>query len=236
MSDAGIVLKIRLRDGDDSWMDAAGEVHLDGGSDDCGDFHEAVEATFVDDEALVIVAKSSAKLDAAIDTMLLIIREVFHDYALTINWAKGKSEALLIYRGKHAARTLDARRRAGTAGLFVKLPHISSDKGPDQFVHVVTCFKHLGGHVTADGGLGTEATYRSSSAMQAYVPLAGKIFGSPHVAAQIKQSFCDSLVLSRLLYNAQIWVPKQRDMCKYKCGIHESPATHCWKTSIWTRR
>ena len=69
-----------------------------------------VEVTFVDDEAVGIVASSPATLDKAIDVIVASLRAAFTAFNLNINWKQGKSEAMLRYRGRNAAKRLDARR------------------------------------------------------------------------------------------------------------------------------
>ena len=60
------------------------------------------DVTFVDDEAAIVMTKTGAELDRAIDILLKTYVEVFVKFSLAINWAPGKSEAMLKYRGKHA--------------------------------------------------------------------------------------------------------------------------------------
>jgi hypothetical protein len=215
LSQSGIVLKIRFDPSSPMWSDIAGTIHCDneGRADDEGEVtKEAIEATFVDDEALVIIAPSPAKLDIAIDKLLSIISEVFEAFALTINWAPGKSEGMLTYRGKNASKALE-KRRLPDKSLAVRLP-IDDASGSARHLHIVPCFKHLGGHIAADGGLATEARHRCSSAMQAYVPIASRVFGSPHVPSCTKQCFNTALVCSRLFYNSHTWTPNEHALAK----------------------
>ena len=60
---------------------------------------ELRDTTYVDDEALLLIASSPANLDRAIDKLLHVLVEAFGKYSLTINWAPGKAEAMLKYRG-----------------------------------------------------------------------------------------------------------------------------------------
>ena len=67
-------------------------------------------------------------------------------------------------------------------------------------------YKHLGSIIAADGGLVPDANHRASLALNAFGPIAMKVFGSKSVCVSLKLNFFDSLVLSRLLYNTQLWV------------------------------
>jgi hypothetical protein len=151
-----------------------------------------VEVTFVDDEAIGIIASTPAALDVAIDVIVSSLRTAFAAFNLTINWKPGKSEAMLRYRGRHASKRLDARRSAAGLGIGI-------DDG--NTLHLVSEYKHLGGIIAMSGAISAEAAHRASSAMSAYGPLAGKIFGAESIPTPLKLAFLRSLVLSRLLYN-----------------------------------
>ena len=69
-----------------------------------------LDAAFVDDESLTIVAQSGSTLDKAIDIMLAHVWTVFEDAHLDINTAPGKTEALLKYRGKQSSALRERRR------------------------------------------------------------------------------------------------------------------------------
>jgi len=129
-----------------------------------------VEVTFVDDEAIGIVASSPAALDKAIDVIVASLRSAFTAFNLHINWKKGKSEAMLRYRGRGAAKRLDARRSDRGLGIHI-------DDG--NFLHIVGEYKHLGGLITASGSVAPEVTHRVSAAMSSYGPLSGRLFSAP---------------------------------------------------------
>ena len=58
------------------------------------------EATFVDDEAICLFAKACAELDASILATLMILSRTFSQFGLVINYEKGKTELMIVYRGK----------------------------------------------------------------------------------------------------------------------------------------
>jgi hypothetical protein len=148
----------------------------------------------------MLSAPSPAILDKAIDTLLMIITRVFSLLQMEINWKPGKTEALLQYRGKNATSHLDSRRYNGK--LMIPVPNSSN-----AFVNVVMSYKHLGCVTSLSSSDTGDAKHKASSAMQAYSPLAVKLFGSPEIPAGMKLSFMQSLVLSRLLFNAHVIVP-----------------------------
>ena len=105
-------------------------------------------------------------------------------------------------RGRKAAKVLKAL--IDKQRLTIELPPPYSA----QQVRLVEWYKHLGNVVTMGGSMMQEMTNRMTATMSAYIPLAIKIFGSPHVTLELKMQFVDTLLLTRLLYNSHTWVLK----------------------------
>jgi len=190
-----------LRPGDAAFWQQGGVP--DPGADAAGDV-PVVDAAFVDDECFMLTAKDSALLDASIDTMLDTVCSAYEILNLTVNWKAGKSECFLTYRGKGATTRLQRRRILPGGGLAVAVPR------REVQLLVVSCYKHLGGVISAGGTLGAAAQHLRGQAAQSYAPLACKIFGSPVVSAQLKFHLMQSLILSRLMHNVHILVPTRR--------------------------
>ena len=199
MSESDIVLKLFHKPDDAVW-DAGEPDKLAHEAPDEWQAVESVEAAFVDDEAFVLMAPTCKKLDDAIDIVTEIVTSTFHKYGLTINWKPGKTEAMLRYRHKNSAKALD-RRRLPSGKISIKLPPSCGDIR----LNVVDKYKHLGGMITVTGNMTPEMEHRACSALQAFTPLAMRIFGSLHVPTCLKMSFVQSLIYSRLLFNAHVW-------------------------------
>ena len=94
LADAGVALKLTV---------PSEAVCLTSSSPGVGD-ENIVDAAFVDDECLVLMAPTPHELDMAIDTVLKSVTTVFSLLHLEINWAAGKTECFVKYRGHHAVR------------------------------------------------------------------------------------------------------------------------------------
>eukprot|EP00973_Karenia_brevis_P082381 11419929-Karenia_brevis.AAC.1 len=57
-----------------------------------------------------------------------------------------------------------------------------------------------------DGSVNEDALLRTKSATAAYAPIAGVVFSSPRISLDLKLSFAESLVFSRLFYNVHTWI------------------------------
>ena len=138
--------------------------------------------------------------------------DIFQQFGLCINWVPEKTECMLAYRGKGATKALQARRTQ-SGKIAIRIPDAPRNSSLGM-LHVVNVFKHLGGHITVDGGVGPELSYRSSSAMHACAPLAGRVFGSHKIGVNAKHDFADSLIISRLCFNSHTWTIKDKGLAK----------------------
>ena len=194
---ADIVFRVRVPDGA-FWQRSDEDVDA---SDD-----NVVDAAFVDDEAIVLMAKSPALLDRAIDITLKAVFRIFSLLHLQINLAEGKTECFLSYRGKHAVAKREARR--GPDGkLRIDVPGIHG-----LAVSVVGVYKHLGTFCSQSGDTFRNSLLRTQSAMASYSPIASKVFGADSIPQAHKLIFLSSLILSRLLFAVYVTVPSARDL------------------------
>jgi len=168
----------------------------------------ARDATFVDDEALVLLARSPLALDAAMNIMLQSLVEIFSRYGLIINWMPGKTEAMIKYRGKDATKHLESKRVDGK--LCVRLPSHASA----QYVTVVDKYKHVGSITSISSSDIYEVQHRCAEALAVYGPIAYKVFGSPKLGDWLKLHLMKSLVLSKMLYCIHTLTMTSKGICK----------------------
>ena len=128
-----------------------------------------------------------------------MIVEVFGQTDLLSNWAPGKSDSMVKYRGKRAVAVLESHRHDGK--LSYQLP------GTAQRLHIVPEYKPSGLRIRVDGQHFSMARQLACSALTAYMALAVKLFGSPCVSTLQKFVFGKGLVMSKCAYNLQIVAP-----------------------------
>merc|ERR1712050_615344 len=58
------------------------------------------DVTFVDDEAIAVMAAVPKTLRTKLVLAIQLLVDTFEEYGMTINWAPGKTEALVCFRGK----------------------------------------------------------------------------------------------------------------------------------------
>ena len=162
-----------------------------------------IDITFVDDEAVTICAAVPSTLCKHVDYAIKLIVDVFAKFNFIVNFAKGKTELMVKFRGKNSKSTRD-KMLQGDKYLW-PLPDDVRARTGAHAIHVVDIYKHLGSVVEISGSLMPEANARVRAAMNAYAPLAGKVFGSPRVNWERKLLLAWSLVFSRLFFNIHVW-------------------------------
>ena len=157
-----------------------GESSADGSTEERVQETMVFDVTFVDDEAIVITAAVLAPLIRKFRRAAQLLIEAFERYGIQINWKAGKTEAIDVYRGKHA-RTEKARLcTSGTSRNFSIFP----DSSEGVCINTVEQYKHLGSIIAASGSFVPEARQRVKSAMHAFVPLTANIFSSRYIGLQ----------------------------------------------------
>ena len=147
---------------------------------------------------------SPRALRDAIKILMEILPDTFRKFRLQINWSPRKTEAAMVWRGKHATEVRESFRSDGK--LCVPVP------GSAEKLQVVDYYKHLGSLTSARRSNVPYAKSRASTAMGAYSPLGVKVFGSPHLGHWLKNIFLQSLLISTLLFNAHIRVLDGRSL------------------------
>ena len=139
----------------------------------------------MDDECIVLVSKSARQLEAAIPKALNALVESFSALDLEINWSKGKTEALVRFRGSGAQQVFASHCHDGQ--LSFEVP------GSSSRLLVVDHYKHLGTNLSLDSACMADARHKEQSTLAAYSPLAVQIFASPVIHDWVKLHLMFSL-------------------------------------------
>jgi hypothetical protein len=162
-----------------------------------------IDITFVDDEAIAICAAVPGTLCKHVNFAIETIVATFAKFNFTVNFSKGKTELMVKFRGKNAKSCKESLTQ-GSEFLWSLTDDARLRSGAEA-LHVVDKYKHLGSIVEVDGSLMLEATSRVGRAMNAFAPIAGKIFGSPRINLERKLILAWSLVFSRLFFSVHVW-------------------------------
>ena len=156
--------------------------------------------TWVDDLAVPMATNQPDQLKPLVQEVTSTLHTLFLRYGLSLNMQKGKTEAVMMFRGKNANRCRSALFDADSPPTLVSATstHVLS-------IRVVPSYRHLGARYTMDLDIDEEINNRIGMAKQAYAELKRAIFSNRALAATARVQLYESLVLTRLLYGCSVW-------------------------------
>ena len=156
--------------------------------------------TWVDDLAVPLATSSPQDLAPLIQRVVAVLFEVFQTHGLAVNMDCGKTEVVLMYRGRAAnpLRSAMFDNEVAPALVTATASHVLT-------IRVVPSYKHLGARYSMDLDANQEVSVRSAMARQAFESLRKQIFTNKHIPIKARLQLYDSLVLSRLLYGCSVW-------------------------------
>eukprot|EP00438_Fugacium_kawagutii_P018102 Skav210876 [mRNA] locus=scaffold1173:296523:299633:- [translate_table: standard] len=155
---------------------------------------------WMDDLALPVVAPSATDLPDLLRQVVACVHTIFSQYGLQVNFAKGKSEIVMMFRGPQAEQMHRAHFQPEVEPSLV----VSTDSHVLS-VRITPTYRHLGIIYNMEGDLTTEVNARLGMATQAFAELARPIFCNRHLPVKVRVSLLESLVISRLLYGSATW-------------------------------
>ena len=163
-------------------------------------FHaEMVEASYVDDTFVPVIAPSPNLLPKVIATIECIDR-VFHRHGFTTNYSKGKTEAVISAHG-HGA---DALKRKIAHELHFQVPFATAD-GKTKMLSCVSAYKHLGSRKGSTEAMAAEIRGKCSTITGLVGSLRHKVMANDRIHTNTKANIFQAVLLSRILFNAGTW-------------------------------
>eukprot|EP00438_Fugacium_kawagutii_P022429 Skav232856 [mRNA] locus=scaffold2451:21985:25866:+ [translate_table: standard] len=160
----------------------------------------APNLAWVDDLAVPLCAPTAAEMMPLVQQALSIIHTAFTSFGFTLNFGKGKSEIVVMYRGDgantHRLNTFDVPHH----------PTVTfSTEAVIQTLRVVPSYKHLGIRYSMDADTDPEIRVRVGQGRSAFQELKKPIFTNRAIPSDVRQQLCHSLVTTRVLYGAACW-------------------------------
>ena len=172
------------------------------------------EITFVDDIAYTLHTSAAEDLVPSLQVIASCLHDAASDRGLTINYAAGKTEAVVRVAGPGAK----ALRHKIWHEMRGKLP-IVTEHGV-QSLQLVHSYKHLGSYVQDHAITQKDIRYRISQAKKAFGQISRPFYRKKNVNDTTKASVFSALVLSRHAYNAHTWAWVSRhDIETWENGI-----------------
>ena len=167
------------------------------------------DSTFADDAAFCAIPHGNITVADELARFCGIIADPLMQRGMRINWDKGKSGLMLALAGRHS--------RTARRVLFQDADPVLRFGDGGFAVHLEDLYRHLGGVVHRGGSMGPEIAARRSAMAGAAGPLRKVVFKRPSLTVRARLIFANSLALSRLLFNAQIWGRLSRAQAR---GLH----------------
>lgn len=155
----------------------------------------------MDDLCVCLSSPDSQQLEKKAAIVMGFLLDLCAQHALTPNVKPGKTEVLFSFRGTHAKK-LRAKYFSGQqpCQLQVVCEHST------HAIHIAKSYVHLGGLTHHGGWNRQELSRRAAMAHQAFGRHRKLLFCNPAISLQKRAELFNSVVLSKLLYNAESWV------------------------------
>ena len=155
-----------------------------------------------DDLALAWLTQRADELPAAIERLLQQIFKVFSRRGFDLNMQKGKTTAVVAFRGPGAP---DLRCRyqlsSSTAtGMYCQLTPTNI-----CWLHFAPAYKHLGTFFAADGGFQVEVRHRIGLALSAFSQLSKPVLCNRHIALRTRLRLFHALIGTKLFFGLGSW-------------------------------
>ena len=153
-----------------------------------------VDITFVDDCVVLIHGRCNDRVAQTMKAVVVALDQAAEKRGLSINYDRGKTEALWTVIGKGARQLKQALYDDGHSLQWES----NNKKYTLQLCHA---YKHLGTWLQSHHKHSKEILARGSAAKQQYGQLARSFFTKKCISLPVKSTIFQSLVISKLLYN-----------------------------------
>ena len=187
----------------DAWI-CQNKVHAPVLDDADGPFPSILWA---DDVAVPVATADATDLVPLLVRLLQAIHGFLHDRGFMLNFALGKTNAVVTFRGHGAS---DLRKQF----QLIPRPGVSCQlsEDTDTWLHFVPAYRHLGTMFTSDHGLDIELSTRIGMAQSAFSHLARPLLVNRHLPVNLRLRLLHALVFSKLFFGLGAWhtfTPKQ---------------------------
>eukprot|EP00435_Cladocopium_sp_Y103_P013471 s2688_g3.t1 len=153
-----------------------------------------------DDLAIPWLTRAADDLLPAIECLMQQIYKVFSRRGFDLNMQKGKTAAVLTFRGSGAPTLRRQYQLINPSGMQCQLSATES-----CWLHFAPAYKHLGTFLAADGGFQTELASRIGQAKAAFSSLSRPVLCNKHLPARIRLRLFHALVGTKLFFGLGSW-------------------------------
>ena len=154
--------------------------------------------TWVDDVAIFLESEQAAQIIPQVQQVVALMYKHCRAYGLDLNFAPGKTEALLRLHGRCSTQI---RKKV----FQEKFLPVTQEPGEKILLSVTSQYTHLGLKHTATMGFEAEFSFRFARARQALAECRKKIIKNKSISPETRWNLARSLILSRLFFGCELW-------------------------------
>ena len=153
-----------------------------------------------DDLAIPFSAAAPDAIVPLLKTLVSFVHRIFDQHGFALNLDKGKTSAVISFRG-HGAPTMRKTY------LLIEPAVLQCDVGNEEplHLHLLAHYKHLGTQYSASGSLDLELKQRIAQARASFQQLARPLLTNKHLPLQTRVRLYKSLILSKMEYGMGSW-------------------------------
>ena len=153
-----------------------------------------------DDLSITWATREGAALLPALDALIIFIHGLFGSLGFEVNFALGKTNAVVTFRGTGAADLRRTWTLVPSPGRKILLP-----TGEPLFMHFVHQYKHLGTYFTEAHTLDVEVSTRIGIASAAFAKLARPLLCNRRLPLNRRLQLFQALISSKLFFGLGAW-------------------------------
>ena len=174
----------------------------------------------MDDIALPLLVREPARLVDHARQIVEVTARHLHTIGISINTDKGKTEAMLCFQGSGSRSVKHHHLIECRARFTVQLP-----LGATAEIHITPAYVHLGANLSWNGSPIQDVRRRAGMAWEAVPGVRRHILSNPGLSWSEKMHMYSSLILSRFLHGASLWVLDTKERLRaYSASIWASCA------------
>ena len=169
---------------------------------------------WADDLAIPWATRTAAEMPAALRKILHMVASLFLSKGFILNLDKGKTSAVVTFRGPQAPQLRQAFQ------LGPKPGDVMDFEGRQIFLHYVPTYKHLGTIFASDHSLDAEIYQRIGLANAAFGQIAKPILCNRHLPEKVRTQLFQTLIGTKLFFGLGAWItPSFRQMAKIRAFL-----------------
>ena len=203
-------LMARVTSAVDQWLRAQdGFMRLLSGLD-----IEAPTVVWADDIAVPLASYAAEDVVPFLLKTLEHVRLTLRDYGITLNFAKGKTSAVLTLKGQGASALRKKYLLNSRPGVMCTF-----DDGSSEWLHFTPAYRHLGTQFTSSHDLTCELRARAGMAKSSFAQLAKPILTNKNLPTNLRLQFFHSLVMTKFFFGLGSWPTPTPKQLQYLQGV-----------------